>query len=139
VKQVKLELIRDVLRPGYTLGRLLGANRHFGYTCEDEDRKLEAGGEKVPGKTAIPRGYYRLTADVSKRFGRLMPILRNIPQFEGVRVHAGNTAADTEGCPLLGKIRTTDGVRNCAEANEQLLDFILSTEVSGDQVWVEVK
>jgi hypothetical protein len=118
---------------------LLGPARHFGYTCEDEDRKLESGGEKIPGKTAIPRGYYRLTADVSKRFGRLMPILRNVPQFTGVRVHGGNTAEDTEGCPLLGKIRTTTGVKNCKEANEQLLDFILGVEAGGDQVWVEVK
>ena len=139
MKQVKLELIRHVLQPGFSLGRLIGPNVHFGYTCEDEDRKLEEGGEKIPGKTAIPRGYYRLTANVSRRFGRMMPLLVGVPQFEGVRIHGGNDAEDTEGCPLLGKVPTTTGVKSCKQATEQLLAYILAAEKAGDQVWVEVK
>ena len=66
-------LYRDVFEKDYTLGRLSVDGRPLGYTCEDTDRKLEEGGEKVPGRTAIPRGRYRIRLSMSERFGRIMP------------------------------------------------------------------
>jgi len=72
------------------------------YICEDPIRPV---GIKIPGKTAIPEGRYEITVTFSKRFQRPLPLLMNVPNFEGIRIHPGNTAADTEGCLLPGKHR----------------------------------
>lgn len=73
------------------------------YWClEDKDRFLETGGIKVPKETAIPRGKYKVIIDFSNRFQRMMPHVLDVPQFDGIRIHAGNTPADTEGCILIG-------------------------------------
>ena len=139
MRDVKFTITRDVFFPTYTLGRLFVDGSLYGYTCEDADRKLEAGGQKIKGQTAIPRGLYRLTATLSNRFKRLMPLIQGVPGFEGIRIHGGNTAEDTEGCPLLGMVRTTNGVRNCAQVNADLLDLITSLEEQGDVAWIEVR
>ena len=76
------------------------------YGVEDEVRG--PGAVKIHGKTAIPAGTYGLIVDRSNRFSALagkdvfLPLLLNVPGFAGVRIHPGNTAADTEGCLLPG-------------------------------------
>lgn len=135
---VKFLLEREIFQDSFTLGQLYKNGEHFGYTCEDCDRRLEAGGAKIPGQTAIPSGTYRLSSSYSFRFKRLMPLVEGVPQFSGVRIHGGNTSADTEGCPLLGSQRTATGVANCSAANIRLLDIIVATEEAGDKCWLEV-
>lgn len=71
----------------------------FCYTLEDVVRPK--GSIKVPGQTAIPSGRYEMILNFSDRFQRVMPLLLNVPGFVGVRLHGGNTAADTEGCLIV--------------------------------------
>lgn len=101
---MRLTLQRQGFFPTRTLGSLFIFNEFECYTLEDADRYLECGSAiKIPGHTAIPRGEYEVVLDMSQRFKKITPRLLNVPQFTGVRIHSGNTEADTEGCPLVGR------------------------------------
>ena len=136
---INFNITRDLFAPAFTLGHLYKDGVFFAFTCEDADRKLEGGGEKIKGDTAIPRGYYRLTVSESTRFKRVMPLVTPVPNFSGVRIHGGNTHEDTEGCPLIGVIRTSDGVRQCAESVTRLIEIIQKTEATGAKCWLTVQ
>lgn len=97
-----LNLDRKYLKPGWTIGHLYVDGYFFADTLEDRVRNL-ATDKKVPGETAIPAGTYRLILSESKRFKRILPEILGVPGFTGVRIHAGNTAADSAGCVLIGK------------------------------------
>ena len=133
-----LDLIRDDETPTKTFGKLFIDGRYFGETLEDTDRELEDGGEKVYGQTAIPRGRYSVVVSMSRRFQREMPEVLDVPGFSGVRIHGGNTEADTLGCPLLGQVRLDTGVANCAGINERLLMTLKAAAQRGEEVWLEV-
>lgn len=98
-----LELTRKSRGGTWTAGRLSIDGEYFCDTLEDTVRTLRNATDKVPGKTAIPAGEYRVTVTHSPRFKRELPLLERVPFFEGVRIHAGNSDRDTEGCILVGR------------------------------------
>lgn len=108
-QDMEITIIREYQTSDATLGRLLVDGEEFCYTLEDLQRK-----EKIRGKTAIPCGRYKVIVDFSNRFQKELPHILDVPNFTGVRFHGGNTAEDTEGCPLLAKSRTKDRIYNCA-------------------------
>jgi hypothetical protein len=136
---MNLTLKRDVFADKFTLGSLMVNGKHLGFTCEDKDRKLEEGNEKVYGQTAIPRGKYKVIISFSHRFKKPMPEVLSVPGFSGIRIHGGNTDADTLGCPLLGVNRTGTGVANCAGVNTRLISLIEDCEEIGEEVWLTVE
>lgn len=122
---MELTLKRDILADGYTLGLLSVDGKPYCYTVEDKVRE----GVKIPGKTAIPYGRYKVIVNMSNRFKKLMPLLIDVPGFEGVRIHSGNTAEDTEGCIIVGKIRTEKGVRDSRDVAQQLTELLKAQPV----------
>ena len=102
---MNLDLQRTTLSGKSTIGTLAVNGRFECYTLEDTVRP-----KKIPGITAIPAGEYEVIINFSERFRRMLPLLLNVPQFEGVRIHTGNTPADTEGCILVGQRQDTDRI-----------------------------
>lgn len=133
-----LTLKRDTFSENFTLGTLSVNGKQLGFTCEDTDRHLESGGDKVYGETAIPRGEYKVILSFSNRFKKVMPAVLDVPGYEGVRIHGGNTSENTLGCPLLGSLRTSNGVANCKNINERLIGLLHDAEDSGEDVILEV-
>lgn len=119
--------------PGWTLGRLIIGGTRFCFTCEDVVRD----GPKVPGETAIPAGRYQVVITPSARFKRDLPLLLDVPGFSGIRIHPGNTAADTEGCILPGLGFDDAGVRLSVAAFDALFERIRAALASGE-VWIDV-
>ena len=101
---MKLILTRHARRADYTIGRLEDENgKKICDTLEPIWRNYDGGEMKIPRKSAIPEGSYRVVVTKSQRFGKYLPLLVGVPGFEGVRIHAGNTSRDTEGCILVGQ------------------------------------
>ena len=101
---MEMTLTRIAKRPAYTIGRLEIDGTYFCDTLEPTWRDVGWGrpGRKVAGRTAIPEGRYAVAVTLSPRFGRWLPLLLHVPMFEGIRIHAGNSAQDTAGCILPG-------------------------------------
>lgn len=121
MKHAELLVLRQPSKNGCTIGALSLNGKHFCYTLEDVVRGLKD--KKVYGKTAIPAGTYRVILNISNRFKKLMPLLVAVTGFEGVRIHSGNTAADTLGCLLVGydKLPSGTSVYKSREAFEDLM------------------
>lgn len=117
---MELLLKRIARRETYTIGRLFVDGKYFCDTLEDTDRGLSQSlplsvnvSKKKKGATAIPVGRYQVVMNIkSPKFskkkayefcGGYLPRLLNVLAYEGVLIHIGNTAGDTEGCILVGR------------------------------------
>lgn len=96
---MNLTLRRIEFYKGDTIGELYVNGKFECFTLEDTVRS----GPKVYGQTAIPVGTYRVTLEFSPRFKVILPRLHSVPGFEGVLMHSGNTAEQTDGCILVGR------------------------------------
>ena len=104
---ISLRLQRKPTTPTYTEGDLYLNNEWFCHTLEDTVRK----GRKVPGKTAIPAGEYKVSVTFSNRFQKPMTEIEKVPGFSGIRIHQGITPDSSLGCVLISKKRgQTPGV-----------------------------
>ena len=141
---MKLTLKRIALRPTYTIGKLYIEDVYFCDTIEDTVRdinkngKFDNGEKKIHSKTAIPYGIYEIKWTYSPRFKKYTPQLMNVPSFEGIRIHAGNTSADTEGCLILGENKQVGKVLN-SRATINKFYQIIKEACSKGKVTIEIK
>ncbi len=115
-----------------TIGKLYVDDQFECYTLEDKVRPV-----KIKGETAIPAGRYEVIIDFSQRFGRMLPLFLNVPNFEGVRIHPGNTAADTEGCILVGETKDAEFIGQSKLAFEGLFNK-LKTASESEKIFIEI-
>ena len=99
--ECNLRLERECLEER-TLGKLYINKEFFCSTIEDKYRDLSKE-KKVYGKTCIPFGTYKVIINMSPKYGRLMPRLLDVPHFDGILIHSGNTEQDSAGCIIVGK------------------------------------
>ena len=111
-----LLLKRKIFTNESTIGDFLLDDQFQCHTLEDTVRK-----EKIPGITAIPFGTYEVVMNYSNRFKMFLPLLLNVPDFKGIRIHAGNRPKDTDGCILVGKHYAT----NCIWESKQAFDNLM--------------
>lgn len=112
------------------------------YTVEDPVRVLTHCGitsctGKVPGATAIPSGTYEVRDTWSPKFHRMMLEVVGVPGFQGIRIHSGNSADDTEGCLIPGLKQTPSGVAYSRMAVEQLNRDVRAQLRTGP-VWIAI-
>ncbi len=98
-----LKVIRKQFTDKSTIGDLFVNDQFECFTLEDVVRPI-----KIKGMTAIPAGMYEVVINFSARFNKLLPLLLNVPNFDGIRIHPGNTDKDTEGCILVGQTKNVD-------------------------------
>ena len=105
---MELKLVRKYFGETYTIGDLYIDGVFFSNTLEDKNRDIDKNGvfnngeKKVYGKTCIPFGTYKVILSMSNKFKKILPLLLNVPQFDGIRIHSGNTDEDSSGCILVG-------------------------------------
>ena len=148
---MELILERIAKRKTYTIGRLYiqkrvddeflagTENQYLCDTLEPTWRDYEHGAYKVKGRSAIPEGRYAVVISWSPRFKQWLPILLGVPKFEGIRIHAGNTSEDTEGCILVGKNREVGKVLDSHIWVHRLKQKIVEAKGRGEPVWITIK
>ena len=134
---MKLTLKRIAKRPTYTIGNLYIDGEFLCNTLEDTDRGLrqdmplsEIKRIKVANETAIPIGTYKVIVNQSPRFGRLLPRLLDVPGFDGILIHRGNSDKDTSGCVLVGENKAVGKVINSTPYELKLVEMLKNEMVT---------
>lgn len=142
---MQLTLVRTDRQPNYTIGSLFINGEFFCYTLEDKDRGLTSDmslediqSKKIYGKTAIPKGVYFIDMNTvstkfkdrlwAKPYDGKLPRLLNVPGYEGILIHVGNTVEDTSGCILVGTEYSDGFLRNSATAFTSLMSILTNTK-----------
>lgn len=127
---MNLHLRRIIYGKTETIGNLYIDGAYFCDTLEDVVRK----GPKIRGKTAIPAGEYPVIVTQSPKFKRLMPLVCDVPNFTGIRIHRGNTHEDTAGCILVGKLRGQNTLEDSIATEVSLTHLLLQTQQKGNTI-----
>lgn len=131
---MKLTLVRTNFTNVATVGELSVDGEFQCFTLEDVVRE----GPKVMHETAIPAGIYTVEITYSNRFKRDLPLLRAVPGFEGIRIHAGNTAADTSGCILVGVTKGSNLIGSSVKAFDPLYAKLVAAWDRNEDISIEI-
>ena len=137
---------RKYKKENYTIGHVYINGEYFCDSLEDTDRGLtrdmslaEMREVKEYGNTAVPAGRYQIAYTYSNRFKKHLPLLLQVPCFEGVRIHAGNTHADTSGCLLLGENKAVGKVLNSRKTMSEFMSILNPIIEEGGEIWITIK
>ena len=154
---MKLELTRRYKCNGYTIEALYIDGVRFCDTLEDTDRGLDSSmtldelkRRKLKSVTAIPTGTYRVTvAYYSPKFGGKafykktcngkLPRLLDVPAFDGILIHCGNTAKDTDGCILIGENKIKGQVINSQDTFRKLYPLLMSACKRNESITIKIE
>jgi len=131
-----IKLVRKMGNSQFTEGRMYINGEFECFTVEDAIRAV-----KIQNKTAIPKGTYNVIMTMSTRFKKMMPLLENVPNFTGVRIHAGNSSKDTEGCIIVGALNDSmddDFVGASKVAVSRLYPKIVDALAKNETVTLEI-
>lgn len=141
---MKLRLERKYFKDTYTIGNLYVNDLFFSNTLEDKNRdvnksgKFDNGEAKVYAETCIPFGTYKVVVTMSPKFKRELPRLLNVPSFEGILIHRGNTAKDSAGCILVGENKAVGKVLNSTPYEERLVKMMKEAITRGEEITIEI-
>ena len=131
-----LRQVMDEYRPGE-------AKEYLCDTLEPTWRDYEHGAYKIKGRSAIPEGRYAVVISYSPKFKAWLPILFGGPEFnrqwQGIRIHAGNTVKDTQGCILVGRNQRVGEVLESRKWLYELKMKIVEAKDKGEAVWITIK
>jgi hypothetical protein len=130
-----LQLRRTVYTDVSTIGDLIDTDeaKRLCYTLEDTVRRA-----KEYGTTAIPAGRYEIVMKEFRNTGKLYPHFLNVPFYEGIFIHAGNTAMDSLGCPLVGMRYGNDVVYDSNKALNEIVIPRIRELLSTGRLWISV-
>jgi hypothetical protein len=129
-----LHILRTIHTDHSARGIWIHGDTVFCLSLEDVVRES---GVKVPGRTAIPAGLYEIKLEDSPKFGKDTPTLQNVPDFDCIRIHGGNTEQDTEGCILVG-FQAAAADRIFDSAVKPLTEIIKSIIATYGECFVEI-
>lgn len=129
---MNLTLFRKTEIDDTVLGELHINNKFFCYTLEDKIRDV-----KIKHHTCIPSGKYQIVMTLSQRFKTILPLLLKVPNFEGIRIHAGNTIEDTSGCLLVGSAVNGKKLLHSKTTLQKLMS-LLRNGLKSNYVFIEI-
>lgn len=139
-------LVRRIAkRDTYTIGRMYIGTKYFCDVLEDKDRGLTQSTPlsdikriKVQNETAIPVGTYKVVVNRSPKFGRNLPRLLDVPGFDGILIHRGNTNKDTSGCLLVGENKEVGKVLNSIGYETKLVELLTKAQLNGEKIEITI-
>lgn len=129
---MQLQLVRKIFTANSTIGELSVNGVFECFTLEDKVRPV-----KLKGETAIPAGTYEVAVTFSNKFQKFLPLLMDVPNFDGIRIHPGNTPKDTLGCILVGQGKGVDSISSSRLAFAPLFEKIQAV-VRTEKVFIEI-
>jgi hypothetical protein len=143
---MEIRVIRKVSQTKNTVSDFLVNGNKLCDCLEDIDRGIKStdpieylNKKIIRNDTAIPYGTYKVIVDYSNRFKCDMPHVLDVPGFEGIRIHKGNTDADTSGCLLLGTYVKEDFIAHSTEAYLVFIDMLNTTLNKEEEVWLTIE
>ena len=118
---IKLLVKREFFAETYTIGKLYVDGVYF---CDTLENPVRPEGIKILNETAIPYGTYEVIVNFSPKFKRVLPRLLNVPMFDGILIHRGNSVKDTSGCILVGENKVKGMVLNSTPYEEKLVELL---------------
>jgi len=144
---MELLVKRYVFQPDSTISHFSVNDKPMCHILEDFDRGLKQtdsiehiNATKVYGHTCIPYGRYEVLMTFSQRFQQIMPLVSNVPGYEGIRMHIGNKSADTLGCLLLGDYdeKAVNFISNSTGNWTELMDILFRAVDREEKIWITI-